>query len=43
MARHAVVDLAQVVNARYDPGHPDRLPPEELARLRQSLAERGVN
>ena len=42
MARHAVVDLAQVINARYDPAVPDRLPPAELARLRQTLAERGV-
>ncbi len=42
MARHAVVDLAQVVHAGYNPGASDRLPPEELSRLRQSLAERGV-
>src|SRR5438105_5319993 len=42
MARHAVVDLAQVVNARYNPLTADRLPPEELNRLRQSLAERGL-
>jgi hypothetical protein len=42
MARHAMVDLAQVVNARYNPGTADRLPPETLKRLRQSLAERGV-
>jgi len=42
MARHALVDLAQVVNARYDPHFPDRLPAEELSWLRQSLAERGV-
>jgi hypothetical protein len=42
IARHAVVDLAQVVNARYDPNMPDRLPAAELARLRQNLAERGV-
>ena len=42
MARHAVVDLAQVVNARYDPQVPDRLPDTEMARLRQSLSERGV-
>ena len=40
MARHAVVDLAQVVNASYDPNHEDRLPPQELIRLRQFLAER---
>ena len=42
MARHAMVDLAQVVNARYDPEVPDRLPPAELDRLRQSLSLRGV-
>jgi hypothetical protein len=42
MARHAVVDLAQVVNARYDPHFPDRLPAEQLARLRQAMMERGV-
>jgi hypothetical protein len=42
MARHAMVDLAQVVNARYDPHIPDRLPAPELARLRQSLRERGL-
>jgi hypothetical protein len=42
MARHAVVDLAQVVNARYNPHPTDRLPPEELKRLRESLAERGL-
>jgi len=42
MARHAVVDLAQVVNARYDPDVPDRLPAQELARLRQVLSERGL-
>jgi Ion channel len=42
MARHAVVDLAQVVNARYNPNAADRLPDQELNRLRQKLAERGV-
>jgi hypothetical protein len=42
MARHAVVDLTQVINARYDPEVPDRLPAQELTRLRESLAERGV-
>ncbi len=42
MARHAVVDLAQVVNAGYNPGVADRLPPAQLDRLRRSLAERGV-
>src|SRR6476646_3466743 len=42
MARHAVVDLAQVVNARYNPNAADRLPEPQLNRLRQKLAERGV-
>ena len=42
MARHAAVDLAQVVNARYDPEQPDRLPAEALDRVRQALAERGL-
>lgn len=42
MARHAVVDLAQVVNAAYDPHVPDRLPEAELSRLRQALGERGL-
>ena len=37
MARHAVVDLAQVVGARYRPDAPDRLPPQDLANLRQTL------
>jgi hypothetical protein len=43
MARHAAVDLAQVVNAPYDPNHPDRLPPEELKRLRDLLAANGLH
>jgi Ion channel len=42
MARHAAVDLAQVVNARYDPHASDRLSPEELAKLRKSLAASGM-
>jgi hypothetical protein len=42
MARHAVVDLAQVIRTAYDPTQPDRLPSDELARLRKSLAERSV-
>jgi hypothetical protein len=42
MARHAVVDLAQVVNALYNPNAPDRLSEQELNRLRQKLAERGI-
>jgi hypothetical protein len=42
MARHAAVDLAQVVNAKYDPHALDRLPPEELAKLRKILAAAGL-
>ena len=42
MARHAAVDLAQVVNAEYDPHAPDRLPPEQLEKLRQTLIAAGL-
>jgi hypothetical protein len=42
MARHAAVDLAQVVNARYDSGAADRLPDTELLALRQALATAGL-
>jgi Ion channel len=42
MARHAVVDLAQVVQARYDPAAPERLTPEALAQLRSHLGEKGL-
>ena len=42
MARHAVVDLAQTINASYDPALPDRLPPSELAELRAQLSPRGL-
>jgi hypothetical protein len=38
MARHAAVDLAQVVNARHDPNAPDRLPDAEFDGLRDALA-----
>ncbi len=41
-ARHAVVDLAQVVRAGYDPHLHDRLPAEELQRLRQFLSGSGI-
>jgi len=43
MARHAAVDLAQVVNARYDPHSPDRLGAVELTGLRKLLASNGLN
>jgi len=42
MARHAAVDLAQVVNARYDPDAPDRLPEAEFDSLRDALAGAGL-
>jgi hypothetical protein len=42
MARHAAVDLAQVVNARYAPGAPDRLVEDELKALREALAAAGL-
>ncbi len=42
MARHAVVDLAQVVNAHYDPHALERLTPEELAEIRAQLAAKGL-
>src|ERR1051325_2800907 len=37
MARHAVVDLAQIFNASPQPPVDDRFPPEEMARLREVL------
>jgi hypothetical protein len=43
MARHAVVDLCAVFRQSARPPHPDRLPPEELARLRAFLAASGVS
>ena len=43
MARHAAVDLAQVVNAEYSPHDADRLPAADLTRLRSELAGRGVS
>jgi hypothetical protein len=43
MARHAVVDLAQVLNARYDPNPPERLTAEDLLKIRTRLAEQGVH
>ncbi|MGA8238067.1 MAG: potassium channel family protein [Candidatus Sulfotelmatobacter sp.] len=42
MARHAAVDLAQVVNARYDPLAPERLTDAELDILRETLAAAGL-
>jgi hypothetical protein len=42
MARHAAVDLALVFEKQPPPG-PDRLPAEELARLRESLHSAGLS
>jgi len=42
MARHAAVDLAQVVNAKYDPAFGDRLPAPEFEALRDTLAAAGL-
>jgi hypothetical protein len=42
MARHAVVDLAQVVAARYDAHATDRLSAQELVSMRQALAANGL-
>src|SRR5260370_9089213 len=42
MARHAVVDLAQVFSVRRPERAQDRLPPEKLARLRERLASGGM-
>jgi hypothetical protein len=42
MARHAIVDLAQVVKARYDPHLSSRLAAPELAKLSAYLKEKGA-
>jgi Ion channel len=42
MARHAVVDLAQIFMTAPRALAPDRLPPSSLIRLREVLAEAGV-
>jgi hypothetical protein len=42
MARHAAVDLAQVINARYDPQTPERLPETELEGVRVAMAAAGL-
>jgi hypothetical protein len=41
MCRHTVADLAQVFFAKPRAGGPDRLPPEQYARLHASLAQAG--
>ncbi|MGZ7030058.1 MAG: potassium channel family protein [Terriglobales bacterium] len=42
MARHAAVDLAQVVNARYDSAAPERLAEKDRIALRDALATAGL-
>ena len=42
MARHAAVDLAQVVNARYDPLAPERLTDADFNMVRDTLAAAGL-
>jgi len=42
IARHAAVDLAQVVNAQYDPGAAERLPDTDFNALRDALAAAGL-
>jgi hypothetical protein len=42
MARHAAVDLAQVVNAKYDSAALDRLPEAEWTALRDALSAAGL-
>jgi len=42
MARHAAVDLSQVVDAQYSPNDPERLTDEDLKSLRTDLAKHGV-
>lgn len=42
MARHAAVDLAQVVNARYDPSAPERMTDEIYGALREKLGSAGL-
>jgi hypothetical protein len=42
MARHAAVDLAQVMRAEYSPHDADRLTAADLIRLRAELAKHGV-
>jgi hypothetical protein len=43
VARHAMVDLAQLVNAHYDPLDSDRLDEEQRSRLEQAIQEHGLH
>jgi Ion channel len=42
VARHAMVDLAQLVNAQYDPLAPDRLDGEQLNKLGRAIQDHGL-
>lgn len=42
IARHALVDLAQVINAHYDPKAPERLSSSDLGLIRLQLAGKGL-
>jgi len=42
VARHAMVDLAQLVNAHYDPLAPGRLDEEQLSKLEQAIQDHGL-
>jgi ion channel len=42
MARHAAVDLAQVIYAQYDPHVPARLTSEDFEKMKKELAQHGV-
>ncbi|HEY1465232.1 MAG TPA: potassium channel family protein [Terriglobales bacterium] len=42
MARHAVVDLTQILNIPYRPMDDGRLSAQDLANIRRQLAEKGV-
>ncbi|MGB9072720.1 MAG: potassium channel family protein [Terriglobales bacterium] len=42
MARHAAVDLAQVINAKYSPHDPERLTGAGLDQVRKQVAQHGV-
>jgi hypothetical protein len=42
MARHAAVDLSQVIYATYNPHVPSRLDSANLQQMRKELAQRGV-
>jgi ion channel len=43
MARHAVVDLAQILRIEPRAPHPDRLPPADCQHLQKTLAKAGID